>query len=252
MNLTKEELLQLDEVREIAQKYALSKFSGYERDDWNHFVNSQLPKKEYEILSFSATKHNNIHNEGEIICCSPTPPTCYPNKHWNIHSVKRLSDGEVFTIGDKINSIERITEFRVEGNQWKSGMSFRSSGSSGYTDIAYLRKYKKQPLFTTEDGVEIFENDYVAIVNLGNWIITDHIADSGWDKEYNPNYGNTYKRFSTKEAVEEYILMNKPCLSINDVIESRSSNTYNSPVNTIRRVRLLKLREKVEQKLKNG
>lgn len=35
-----------------------------------------------------------------------------------------------------------------------------------------------------------------------------------------------YLKFSTKEAAEEYILMNKPCLSINDVNSDFSITKY--------------------------
>ena len=70
------------------------------------------PKKDYEILSFFNTTNKCIFykikdgkyssfkeaeigtfKEDEVLCMS----------HFTIHSVKRLSDGEVFTIGDEIN-----------------------------------------------------------------------------------------------------------------------------------------------------
>jgi hypothetical protein len=86
----------------------------------------------------------------------------------------------------------------------------------------------KQPLFTTEDGVDIFKgdktyyvfNDLTPECNSGfkcKWKVR-----GGFYQNYQVNQGNEYyKVFSTKEKAEEYILLNKPCLSINDILSCR-------------------------------
>lgn len=82
-------------------------------------------------------------------------------------------------------------------------------------------EYKKQPLFTTEDGVEIFENDKYWFVKplqdyyLGEVIAIEH-SMTGRKQE-------NILDFSTKEKAEEYIIMNKPCLSLNDVNKAYSA-----------------------------
>lgn len=79
----------------------------------------------------------------------------------------------------------------------------------------------ENPLFTTKDGVGIYEGD-------------KYWASVGFEIYYSEaregcNFKNT---FSTKKAAEEYVLMNKPCLSINEVltisynaVETKSSTT---------------------------
>jgi len=82
-------------------------------------------------------------------------------------------------------------------------------------------KVKKQPLFTTEDGVDIFESDeYYQIHYPENWEITKGIA------EKIINYINLIESkvlYSTKEKAEEYMLLNKPCLSLNDLLNYQSA-----------------------------
>lgn len=78
---------------------------------------------------------------------------------------------------------------------------------------------KSKILFRTEDDVDIFEGDRVYSVTP-NFCI----GYSG-SLKYKP----IQLCFSTKEAVEEYILMNKPSLSINDVmieLDKPQSYTY--------------------------
>ena len=78
----------------------------------------------------------------------------------------------------------------------------------------------KQPLFTTEDGVDIFEGDKVYYIETN-----DTTENSFKVNEYTIQYSgrflsdNTLHSFSTKEKAEEYILLNKPVLSLNDVMD---------------------------------
>ncbi len=84
--------------------------------------------------------------------------------------------------------------------------------------IETLSKVKQPiPLFTTEDGIEIFEGDRVWFVNDAMHVDQyDFIKMGGEnDLKYYPNW---YKYFSTKEKAEDWILMNRPCLSVNDLL----------------------------------
>lgn len=73
----------------------------------------------------------------------------------------------------------------------------------------------KQPLFTTEDGVDIFEGDEFYSTHkdgLGSILkYTGHSLENASKKQ------KDFVDFSTKEKAEEYILMNKPVLSLSDV-----------------------------------
>lgn len=100
----------------------------------------------------------------------------------------------------------------------------------------YLQEHVKQPLFTTEDGVDIFEGDiYFLVTEKYNY----GIAYTRNNSNYSKTLQNNNKRFSTKEAAEEYVLLNKPCLSLKEIKE----NT------TIKGLSLKKLQKLVQQKL---
>ncbi len=87
-----------------------------------------------------------------------------------------------------------------------------------------LAKFKKskepKPKFITEDGVDIYDKDvYIYEVDTSNWRVI---------KSQFIHYNHF---FSTNEAAENFILMNKPCLSVNDVVDiikSECDGTYNS------------------------
>ena len=69
---------------------------------------------------------------------------------------------------------------------------------------------EKSVLFITEDGVDIREND------------TYYYVDDYWEiffiqKAVSTSGRNGFIYFSTKQAAENYIICNKPCLSFNDV-----------------------------------
>ena len=65
-------------------------------------------------------------------------------------------------------------------------------------------------MFTTEDGVDIFKGD--KIYSHSQFKLWEHIVE---DNDIAP-----IKWFSTKEAAEEYIILNKPCLSVKEIIDS--------------------------------
>ena len=144
-----------------------------------------------------------------------------------IISIKRLSDDEIFTIGDKIFPNNKIHKFEIKDSIlkiWHCDISFSTpiiEGPSGQPgncswieDISNVQKIK-QKLFTTEDGVDIFEGNNYYIVNKQSLIIPLNPVNPIANKTFIKN--NSYYYFSTKEKAEEYIFMNKPVLSLNDV-----------------------------------
>lgn len=65
--------------------------TGYWEREIEAFKTSKQPKPEWEILKVINKRNESVH----------TPePTCMTNGICSIYSVKRLSDGEVFTVGD--------------------------------------------------------------------------------------------------------------------------------------------------------
>lgn len=77
---------------------------------------------------------------------------------------------------------------------------------------------KVEKLFTTEDGIDIFEGDeyYFIVLNdilPNNWVIQRHRCD--WNNQRKPALGKV--QFSTKQKAEEYIYLNKPRFSFKDM-----------------------------------
>lgn len=192
----------------------------------------KVEDKTYEILSFKSihnahyvlelTEKGYISKEG----INHVPlETLLINQNFNIHSVKRLSDGEIFTVGEEVDdwgTKRVITGFSNESGWLTIPVEFNSYGK---TDLTGIKKVK-QPLFTTEDGVEKFEGDLFVPVNVSvddadNYTIRGLNSEA---KPYNTKIQEEARKngvlwFSTKEAAEEYILMNKPCLSVKEVVD---------------------------------
>lgn len=136
-----------------------------------------------------------------------------------IHSVKRLSDGEVFTIGDKINTTLENGVITTTINEIKNySECLYIYTKQGVFVLAYISK-AKQPLFTTEDGIDIY---------YGQSTYGVRIFDSHYSGIFRWNEGeftkgslcnNLIKYFSTKEAAINYIIKNKPCLSYQELLD---------------------------------
>jgi hypothetical protein len=196
-------------------------------EDWQEII-----EKDYEILSLISTKKDKTiitYQNGGGIYSEDFFPNVYKsidhwvkcflsnNNPWQIYSVKRLSDGEVFTIGDKLQPdkgedgyllLEKIDNNNA--NLWGHYIN----NSNGLDEFGRTLKYVeklKQPLFTTEDGIDIFEGDYYYPVEKLYYFLHE--------KQTNNHCTNEEKFwiFSTKEKAEEYIFYNKPCLSLNDI-----------------------------------
>lgn len=198
--------------------------------DWEEIFD----KPEYTILSFYSLtpasvnlgkpdpdyiwkKCSNKHNmwarfvDGKFVTVAFTFTDILANKNYAIHSVRRESDGEVFTIGDntqfgKVISFDFIPTY--EGEILKAICKNGPATSTISIDILEF----KTKLFTTEDGVDIYEGDTYYIVGAAQWNINSIVAKNSI---YRLIY--THPFFSTKEKAEEYIILNKPCLSLKEI-----------------------------------
>lgn len=142
---------------------------------------------------------------------------------WKIHSVKRLSDSEIFTVGDKVFSEYvnyTINKISIVNDKCMVSALYDTNNPNGsrlHYNLNNLKK-AKQPLFTTEDGVDIFEDDEVVCFDKEDWITrNEKYKFQPFDVK-----DKNYLFFSTKEKAEEYILMNKPCLSLLDIFNSKA------------------------------
>ena len=161
-------------------------------------------EKDYEILSVITNNNKfieKVYNQDATI-----------EPYWKIHSVKRLSDSIVFKVGDEVLSKtcsvpNKILSIELINNK------IRLYPRNSFYNLEDIKKVK-QKLFTTEDGVDIFEGDTIYEI-----FPTFTIYETKWYNYYGKN-GKPLKNkiyFSTKEKAEEYILMNKPVLSLKDV-----------------------------------
>lgn len=151
----------------------------------------------------------------------------YPNKNNSLYSVKRVVDGVVFTIGDKI--LAHKGEFTIEKMDIVNDqlVFFLNNPNNNYILNTVLIQnvvknfYKSAiPLYKTEDGVEIWNPEKykqlwgVAVQSTGS----DRLRQG-----YNIEIGeysipsSNRKWFHDRRKAEDYLLLNTPCLSIEDV-----------------------------------
>lgn len=172
-----------------------------------HFQEEKT-KRDWEVLKLR------IGNTDHIVDADKSDGSA---REYHIHSVKRLSDGEVFSIGDEVEwnggYNGGILRFYVKPDE---GLYFDTNNWSNvfFGDSArkIIKVVKPKPLFVTEDGVEIFEDDYYYSVGK-EYNRTGTSRGLTW---YNPISGDKY--FSTAEAAVEFIIINKPVLSVKDVM----------------------------------
>ena len=114
-------------------------------ENYPEFWEEVVVEKDYEILSF-ISKEWCIAQLSYFTCEN----NFTGNDVWKIYSVKRLSDGGVFTIGDKTN-FGLISKIVINNNS----LSFYFEQKSCGYNLQTLIKWK--PLFTTEQRSEIEE-----------------------------------------------------------------------------------------------
>jgi len=187
----------------------------------------ELPEKEYEILSIRYQYNNCIYRwDGkkfkyllgviELDTVLKGYVGIYEKGHEiYIHSVKRLSDGEIFSIGDEINNSESSKLLNTKIESFCLNDIYMVKTTSGTQKLESL-EHRKQPIFKTEDGVEIFEGDYYYSVLKKDLLYNGKfkVETINGGRFSNPESCVT---FSTKEKAENYILFNKPCLSIKEI-----------------------------------
>jgi len=216
----------------------LDKFSEF----WEEVI-----EKEYEILSLYANdnifkyignkKWQRVSTENETYYDLKVGET-YAATPLEIYSVKRLSDGEIFTVGDKVDSIGKIKSFQLEDCH-----DISVHGKDYLDSLKYIQHIKK-PLFTTEDGVDIYEGDEYYIT----WNLTDIHKLIAGDARCSAVLAISQAidtqqeiKFSTKKAAQNYIKLHKPCLTYQEVLEIFDKTCSNSSIRNDFKTKLTKL-----------
>lgn len=187
----------------------------------------KAPKKEWEITAFRLKEHNKysdgiykpLGGKYNVGFFTYSEKEVLESKNYEIYSVRSLSDNVEFKLGDTIKEVLsnnpqktwKITAFHIESEIVEVQELNVNHGS--YTTLHFRNiKLYKEKLFTTEDGVDIFEGDKYVMLDVANWYIDETGGKGLNEKDYRIF-------FASKEKAEEYILLNKPCLSINDILK---------------------------------
>jgi len=107
------------------------------------------------------------------------------------------------------------------------------SNEFGYWQLKDIEKVKEPiPLFITSDKVSLYNEDdeYFRVY--------DDYSYGKFKVKNKPSYEVT-ATFSTKEAAEEYILMNKPCLSVMDLKTHFNSHHFGEGEYQLKRLKEL-------------
>lgn len=198
----------------VSQKTLNGMYEGWEYNYYKRHVENnpeyweEVIEKDYEILSYL--------KKGSTTCTTTKRRGGESHEEfWNIHSVKRLSDGEVFTVGDKIKvyqhgSTKTIDKISEENDRvsFKNGIWFVYD--SGGCTIDHAIK-QTQPIFLSHDGKDIFAGDEIWYVNKES-LDFDHFTTHA-NVTFRSDI-NAY--FLTQEEAKDYIERNKPRLSIED------------------------------------
>lgn len=177
--------------------------------------------KDYEILSFENSLTGDIRRRGvtddlfysQINHFTMTEKELFlPEVKFWIHSVRRLPDGEVFTIGDMVSRGDVVSPIAKMEVRMGSLMVSCANDINSSVSISLLKKVPNRvPLFKTGDGKDVFIGDVFYYIGDALNVCETKCLFSG--------YGifAKFKTFSTRELAEEYVAINKPCLSVNDV-----------------------------------
>lgn len=116
-----------------------------------------------------------------------------------------------------------ITDFNQYGEDWNTPNMLLTEDCDNYPE--FWQKVKKL-VFTTEDGVEMFENDRTFFVRLDSWkIYSIPVVKSVGT---NPKC----KYFSSKETAEKYVYDNKPVFSRKELTDFTSKNAKSEELDT--------------------
>lgn len=139
-------------------------------------------------------------------------------KFYPIHSVLRKSDNTTWVIGEEVNTPHlkgaSIKSFGIFSERLIVDFhhDYNEENSCPLSDLSKpLPVEEKKVLFVTEDGVEIMDGDKY-------WNVSTEFKINCFDadKDWTGRVGT--RTFSTEEKAKEYITLNKPCLSVQDLL----------------------------------
>lgn len=183
-------------------------------------------KKDWEILSFKSTRSSRVGVftliDGVYIGHNSCGNIRRPNYHelldnvkkgfYTIHSVRRLSDNEVFTDSEETMQ-GKINRFGIVDG----AMMVECESKFAECDLNINDLIKRTPLFTTNDDINIYEGDTFWFVNPYMEIIS--CPTDGYSKNFRLDPNNK-GHFSTRQAAEQWVEDNKPVISKAQLLEA--------------------------------
>lgn len=180
-------------------------------NDWEKVI-----EKDYEIIRYGDEK-GNLWENGE--CAA----SLLGDGKSHIFAVKRISDGEVFTVGDNINFNEKGTA-KLLKIQFEIASIDKGKGTLCFVnDHEFLGKWwtvdklskVKEPLFKTVDGIDIYDGEQVFCLQRDD---NDNLSGNIAEVSTTPYpFNNTVPVFAKKENAEKYIQDNSKRFSLNDI-----------------------------------
>jgi hypothetical protein len=148
---------------------------------------------------------------------------------WYFISLTCMNDSQNWLI--KFDNFEAYNYYALKGKCLNGVTKFISRGNMGNANTITsitpstneeVEKYfpdEFKPLFTTEDGVDVFLEIGQEFFTIGdNWTLSKtKITENNLGFDFVKYNSYMRKIFSTKEAAEEFIVENKPCLSYNEI-----------------------------------
>lgn len=164
--------------------------------------------KDYEILSWNHYKTGGIS----------TMPAMHINDDCSIHSVRRVVDGEVFTVNSE-NCVSSTTylhppypnkpirRFYITNGVMWCQFDEGNGVNDGVVGLNSIQKVKpKVPLFTTFDNIDKYEGDSV-------WYVTHPLSEPFYCSYLTKEIPKSIvEYFNTNENAEAYILNHKPVM----------------------------------------
>lgn len=198
----------------------------------------EVEQPDYEILEVKLSDDTILTYKGQD-CIKRTDvftpgstfklDACLKDSRVKINSVKRLSDGLVIKVGNKVNTKCYMTTETITGFEICDGTtSFRKGiwvkTVEGSMHIERVKEVLK-PKYTTYDGVEVYSYSQKVywVINGKYEYILDMCASNVELIYAEPS---TYQVFSTREAAEEYVKSIPPLFVTEDLVSIYPESTY--------------------------
>ena len=183
---------------ELSKKHVPYFFAPHNAKDWWE----EIVEKDWEILEFKYIGSNCMYSlkdglyDGIPLYSLLHSGICVDTGSMLIHKVKCISTGEIFTVEDNTNK-GKIKRFYIISDTMIVDIVNKK-------ECCHLHelKHAKIPIFSTLDGVDIYDGQPYVYIDSDNNIKNIKKADK--------NSGRLagYMYFSTKEAAQEYLIQN--------------------------------------------